>query len=149
MTVHVFSAAKRVGSQSGWSVTNLVMQKLIYLAHMVWLGTHHEPLVNGNFEAWDLGPVHPTLYHHVKFFGSSPVQNIFSNCSDMPDRMARVSGLDHFTEKWADNAPKLIAITHSETGAWASFYSSGKRQVIIPDDAIRQEYERRARQPTN
>ena len=51
MSVHVFSAAGRMGEQSNWTVSNLAMQKLVYLAHMFWLSIHGEPLVDGHLEA--------------------------------------------------------------------------------------------------
>mgnify|MGYP006283548483 CR=1 FL=1 len=77
MTVSVLSAAKRLAARSGWTLSNLELQKILYLAHMVHLGrTDGAPLVHGLFEAWDYGPVHPDLYHRVKIFGSSPVKNI-------------------------------------------------------------------------
>ena len=63
MTTSVLTVAKRLGEQSDWSLSNLAMQKLSYIAHMVHLASFDgEPLVFGNFEAWDLGPVHPQLY---------------------------------------------------------------------------------------
>ncbi|RWO77206.1 type II toxin-antitoxin system antitoxin SocA domain-containing protein [Mesorhizobium sp.] len=66
MTLHVLSAAKHLAKQSGWSLSNLELQKILYLAHMFYLGRTGEPLVSGHFEAWDYGPVHPDLYHRVK-----------------------------------------------------------------------------------
>lgn len=79
MSISVLSAAKYIGELSGWSKTNLELQKIIYLAHMIHLGEHglDSPLVKGYFQAWDFGTVHRELYQKAKNFGAEPVINIF------------------------------------------------------------------------
>ena len=141
MAVHVCSAAKFVGRASGWSMWNLYMQKLLYIAHMFHLGLHDgEPLLEGNFESWDYGPVHPVLYRKAKVFGADPVQNIFRSSSDVEQGLemetleATLKGLKGFS------GAKLIAITHSEDGAWAKHYVPGARGIIIPNEDLIEEY---------
>ena len=75
MTVTVLEAGKQMGRYSGWKLSNLEMQKIVYLVHMFHLGRNDRPLVYGYFEAWNLGPVHPDLYHFVKGFGARPINN--------------------------------------------------------------------------
>lgn len=146
MTVSVFAAAKRLGEQSGWSLSNLEMQKLLYLAHMFHLGKHGTPLVSGQFEAWDYGPVHPELYHRAKIFGSSPVGNVFHTVEDVSGG-AEAELLDDAVKQLSHNRPgKLVAITHWEKGAWAKHYIPGARGVAIPNDDILEEYRERARE---
>jgi uncharacterized phage-associated protein len=140
MTVPVLAAAKRLGERSGWSLSNLEMQKLLYLAHMYCLGGRGRPLIDGHFEAWDYGPVHPVLYHRAKIFGKSPVENIFHSVSDLntePD----IDLLDQAVEQLAHAPPsRLVAITHWDGGAWAKHYRAGGRHIVIPNTAIRQEF---------
>ena len=140
MTVPVLAAAKRLGVRSNWSLSNLEMQKLLYVAHMLHLGQYDEPLVPGLFEAWEYGPVHPALYHKVKVFGSSPVANVFHLAGDLAEGTeARM--LDEAVDKLSHASPgKLVAITHWDGGAWAKHYIPGMRGVAIPNNAIRQEY---------
>ena len=74
MTVNVLNAAAHLIERSNQSLSNLELQKLLYLAHMFYMGRYDgEPLVHGEFEAWDYGPVHPTLYQRARTFGSNPV----------------------------------------------------------------------------
>lgn len=55
-------------------VTPLKMQKLVYIAHGWHLGITGEPLVVDEYaEAWDFGPVFPSLYHEFKHFRASPI----------------------------------------------------------------------------
>lgn len=63
----------KLAQAKGLSVTNLSLQKLIYFAHGLMLRRHRRPLVDGYFEAWDYGPVHPLLYSCFKSAGRSPI----------------------------------------------------------------------------
>ena len=143
MAVPVPAAAKRMCERSGWSLSNLELQKLLYIAHMFHLGETGEPLIIGRFEAWDYGPVQPTLYHMAKVFGSSPVKNIFHTAPPIEGR-PEADTVDSAVDQLGNEPPgRLVAITHWDKGAWARFYVPGERGIVIPNDAIRQEYEDR------
>ena len=92
MTISVFAAAKHLGKQTGWSIWNLDMQKILYIAHRYHLFKYDEPLVDGLFEAWNYGPVHPELYHYAKAFGANPVKNIFRSYKDLENEKNRNRG---------------------------------------------------------
>jgi uncharacterized phage-associated protein len=142
MPVSVFSAAKRLAARSGWKLSHLEIQKILYLAHMVYLGkTKGAPLIKGHFEAWDFGPVHPELYHRAKIFGSSAVQNIFQSDPDLPDGLEQ-NILDEAASKLAGlGAGRLVNATHRSNGAWERNYRPGERGNIIPNEEIWKEYE--------
>lgn len=55
------------------AVTNLALQKLLYFAHALFLVERKQPLVSGYFEAWQFGPVHPTVYQSFKSAGDQPI----------------------------------------------------------------------------
>ena len=145
MTVPVFAAAKRICERSGWSLSNLELQKLLYISHMFYLGRHDEPLIQGYFEAWDYGPVQPNLYHRAKIFGSSPVGNIFRFAEELGDR-AEARMLDEAVAELSKAPPgRLVAITHWDMGAWAKHYVPGGRGIVIPNEDILLEYRDRER----
>jgi len=54
----------------GKPVDPMKLQKLIYFAHGWHLGLIRHPLVDELFEAWEYGPVVPSIYHEFKMFGS-------------------------------------------------------------------------------
>ena len=140
MAISVLSAAKRLGSRSGWSLSNLEMQKILYLAHMFYLGRMGRPLVVGNFEAWDYGPVHPDLYHRAKIFGSDHVQDIFPNISAPPKGPER-SIIDEAFDNLGNLGPgRLVNATHQPGGAWDRNYIPGARHIVIPNQDILEEY---------
>ncbi len=113
MPISVLSAAKHIGKLSDWSKTNLELQKIIYIGHMLHLGKHELPLVVGHFEAWHYGPVHPELYRHAKVFGAGPVQNIFTNEPSLENGSAEKETLDRAYEQVGNfESARLIAIRH-------------------------------------
>jgi uncharacterized phage-associated protein len=143
MTVSVLAAAKWLCERSGWSLSNLELQKLLYIAHMFHLGNNREALVSGHFEAWAYGPVNPTLYHHAKIFGSSPVENIFHTIENLKES-EETRTLDEVYKSLEHAAPgKLVAITHWDGGAWSKNYVPGIKGKTIPDEDIREEFDKR------
>ena len=120
MPISVLSAAKHIGTISGWSKTNLELQKIIYIAHMLHLGEKDSPLVNGLFEAWPFGPVHPELYHKAKVYGAKPVQNIFNSFLPLDNHSLEKLTLENaYDQVGSFESYRLIAITHRDYGAWA------------------------------
>ena len=144
MTTSVLAVAKRMEERSDQPLTHLAFQKLAYIAHMIHLGRHDgKPLVSGNFEAWDLGPVHPQLYRTLRRFGSRPVRpEVFRFVSSMKDNDAS-SLVDDVVTNLSDSTPRLVAITHWEGGAWAKHYIPDEKGILIPNEDILQEYKDR------
>ena len=142
MTVSAVAAAKRLAERSGWALSNLELQKILYLAHMFHMGRNDgRPLVSGNFQAWDYGPVHPTLYHHVKVFGASPVANLFRGVPDVQEGTTEAQILDEALDELASATPgRLVAVTHRKGGAWERNYVPGGRNIVIPNEDILREY---------
>jgi len=136
----VLSPAKYMAERSQWKLSNLALQKLCYIAHMVCLGRHEKPLVAGHFEAWAWGPVHPELYHKVSRHGRDPVaKETFGNVQS-PDETEERQYLDLAVDKLGHDLPRLLAITHWEHGAWAKLYNPKERGTVIPNPVIMQEY---------
>lgn len=141
MTVSALAAVKRMAAHSGWSLSNLELQKLLYIAHMFHLGrTGGEPLVTGHFEAWDYGPVHPAVYRHLRVFGSAPVEDIFHSVQGLGNS-DEAKLLEQAVDQLAHLGPgKLVAITHRKNGAWENNYRPGVRGILMPNEDILAEY---------
>jgi len=52
-----------LGLRESIPITPLKLQKLVYFAHGWYLGFTGEPLLNEGIQAWEYGPVIPSLYH--------------------------------------------------------------------------------------
>ncbi len=57
----------------GRQLTHMHMQKLVYIAHGWNLAVNNEPLIDEPFQAWDYGPVVPSLYRALREYGAGPV----------------------------------------------------------------------------
>jgi uncharacterized phage-associated protein len=138
-------AGKRLAQRSGWTLSNLALQRILYLAHMVHLGRYRTPLVAEAFEAWDYGPVVPVLYDRVKGFGASAVRNVFNTVADPQEGSTEVKVLDEALDRLGRApAAQLVAMTQREGGAWASSYQpSGGGERQIPREAVLHEYRSR------
>ena len=137
-------AAKELCLASDWSLSNLKLQKLLYIAELLFVGEYKgkDQLISGHFEAWDYGPVMPDSYHALKMFGSKPVRNIFRNVPDI-DCAERKERLREVYELYGSmSAGQLVNITHWEGGAWAKKYSPGSNAEIARQDIL-EEYKRR------
>lgn len=145
MAVSVLSAARRICEQSDWTFTNLQLQKILYLAHMMHMGEHNgQQLINGSFEAWDYGPVQPNVYRCVSLFGRRPIQDVFGAVADISGT-SEADTIDQCVAALRNKtASELVSITHWENGAWARHYTPELRGSVIDDADILEEYRARA-----
>lgn len=115
-------------SARGIAVSHMALQKLVYFAHGLVLTRHCRRLVDGYFEAWEHGPVHPLLYASFKHCGKSPIEGramrrSWTEGSTQP----AVADLDPEASKALEDvlialgeqpAWRLRAISHSKDGPW-------------------------------
>jgi len=143
MTIDAISAARYLCEKSGWKLTNLQLQKMLYMADMNYVGKLGERLLDEDFEAWDYGPVLPSLYHHCKAFGSKNLPDIFWNAEDI-EGTSESEILDAAWKNLKKQPPfKLVSITHSSSGAWVQKYVPGAKQINISTQDMIDEYQRR------
>lgn len=143
MGENTLRAAKTICEAKNWQISNLKLQKLLYLAHMMHLGMFNRPLVDGTFQAWDLGPVEPSLYAKVKAYGNKAIPDIFGVASFPKDSTERTA-IDEVLGQIGDkSASVLVEITHQPHGAWAKHYQRNMMGIQIPDRDIKGEYEAR------
>lgn len=141
MSVSSLSAARLVCELRDWKVSNLELQKILYIAHMIYLGNEEVPLLDENFEAWDYGPVIPELYQHVKGFGAKPVGNVFHSVPLPDENTKEYSYIQRAAEVAKGmSAGQLVSFTHRPHGAWSHFYKPGLRNNIILNQNILDEY---------
>tara|TARA_B100000508_G_scaffold140877_2_gene144002 strand:- start:1344 stop:1817 length:474 start_codon:yes stop_codon:yes gene_type:complete len=63
-----------LGNETGESITNLRLQKLVYYAQAWHLANFGKPLFEDEFQAWVHGPVVEELYHNYKQFSFRPIE---------------------------------------------------------------------------
>ena len=138
---NVFTVAKTLGEICNWSISNLKMQKILYLSHMACLGRHRVPLIKSPFEAWDHGPIQPNLYHKIRGFGSDNVKNVFYGV-DTLDEGDAISVLRDMSGFCSFTPGELVGITHIDGGPWSKSYRPNSFGMVIRDSLIQDEYAR-------
>lgn len=144
MAISALSAGRTLCKLRDWSVSNLELQKILYLAHMYYLGRLGVPLIREEFEAWDYGPVIPELYRHLKGFGADPVRNVFHWIDPVAPNTPEYAALSTFAVATKGmSAGQLVANTHWQGGAWDKFYHPNIVGIKIPNSEILNEYRSR------
>jgi uncharacterized phage-associated protein len=126
-----------VSDDAEQDLTPLKLQKLVYLAHSLYMDRFHIPLIEDAVQAWKDGPVVKSIYGVYKEFGNAPIALPKRNLQrrSWPDEVEQTFG-----DVWACfggySASKLRSITH-EAGPWKDLWNVDSRSVVIPNEAIR------------
>lgn len=136
-------------------LTQMQLQKLVYMAHGWNMVINGEPLVSEDPEAWTHGPVFPELYQHTKFLGTKPIARLLSG-NDHSIFGHILGGSEPLRAKltpreksviqnvWKRygrmSGPALSRLTHQPTAPWFQAYAQGKNTPITVD-LIRPHYE--------
>lgn len=142
----VSQVAGTIAERSGWTFSNLALQKLTFLAQMLHLGKTETPFFPEDFEAWDYGPVVPSLYRDLRMFGAGAVAP-FSALDPIAKLTEDESAMiEEIVELGLARRPgQLVAITHWKNGAWAKCYSKHIKNLLIPKSLIKAEYDERVK----
>lgn len=124
----------------GDTVTPMQLIKLVYISHGLMLGAYGRPLINEAVEAWQYGPVVPSVYHETKEFRSSPVAFVdaFSNFTfDAQEIKAMDTASRLFGAK---NGVALSSLTHREGTPWLLTWNARGENGSISNDLIENFY---------
>lgn len=139
------SVAKTLCHISGWTLSNLSLQKMLYMASLYHLGKNKAPLIDGRFEAWDYGPVEPTLYKKVKIFSNDAVEDVFYGVCLIEEGTLEFESINYIYNNLKDRSPsQLVGITHWSRGAWAKVYDPRVNTMPISEEDMLEEYNARA-----
>jgi len=122
-------------------ITNLALQKLLYFAHAHFLIRTRKPLVQGAFEAWTYGPVHPAVYQAFKSEADNPIQgravarNVMTGATTplpTPDDAEVRTHLRDMLQSYGRLSPgRLVEISHAPRGPWATVVNKAKTSVAL------------------
>lgn len=135
------------------SLTNMQLQKLVYIAHGYSLAKLRQPLFYNNIHAFEWGPVIPNLYKTLKQYGAGEITNYISTLE--PPIAEDGEEMEIIREVWQDykefSGVELSNLTHRKGTPWSETWRTNQYGVI-PDELIaeyyRQDlYERFANQP--
>jgi uncharacterized phage-associated protein len=147
------------------SISPLKLQKLVYYAHGWNLALTGEPLIDELIEAWEYGPVIPSLYHEFKGEGKGPIHSPATEWKVKPNGKIRVitPTLDDCPDENIEATKKLLnriwfvygkfsgiqlsAMTHEVDSPWwkTRQETHGRKNADIPDNLIREHFLARVR----
>ena len=145
---------------SGRTLDPMQVQKLVYFAHGWNLALNHAPLIDDTVEAWQFGPVIPTLYHEFKHFGRGPITSKASSLRFIdgdklefeeptlergPATRAVRDLLDAIWQAYgAFTGVQLSNLTHEPGSPWHVTWhrAEGRKNVDIPDELIQEHFAR-------
>ena len=145
-----------IAQTQGIELSNLQVQKLVYIAHGYLLGWIGKPLISDTVQAWKYGPVIEEVYAEFKKYGSNKIP-----ISSMKEEQVQsffnkeegecLSGVLSLYGK--KDAMDLINITHQQSTPWDDIWNKqgGKNQYFaeIPNRLIKQHYEKVIANPAN
>lgn len=122
-------------------ITNLALQKLLYFAHGQFLIQTGRPLVNGAFEAWTYGPVHPAIYREFKHLGAEPIRerakarNVMTGEASAIPSLTEAKVLDQLRGillAYGRLSPgRLVDISHARNGPWWTTVNKAETSVAL------------------
>lgn len=139
-------------------ITPLKIQKLVYISHGWYLAlTNGQPLIDDEYvEAWQYGPVFPSLYHEFKHYGRATIANHATDITfagdDFEISTPRIKENDVDTQDLLNKiwevygnftGLQLSNITHATDTPWESTQREhkGMRNVHIPNGLINEYYQ--------
>jgi uncharacterized phage-associated protein len=133
-------------SQAQNPLTPMQVLKLVYIAHGWMLGLYGRPLIDESVEAWQYGPVIPSLYHRYKKYGSRFI-------NDGPSQQpSGFSGAERrvLDQVWSGYGHRsgvaLSSLTHQPGTPWDFTIKRLGRGAVIPNDLIEEHYRGLGRQ---
>lgn len=137
--------------ERGTELTPMKLVKLVYIAHGWHLGITDQPLLNEIPQAWQYGPVVPTVYHSFKSYGNKQVTQLYSDLtpSGIITPAITDASISLLLNKVWDiysqyNGPQLSTLTHQPGTPWDIVWNQqgGKytHGAIIPNNIIAAHY---------
>lgn len=125
--------------QEGKTITNLKLQKMVFIANGIYLAMTNEPLIEEKVEAWPYGPVIRPLYFAFNKFGSGEIkigETEFSKVEPIEPTEAQKQAMDFTWQACRDfDGIRLSNWSHKEGSAWSK--ANKENLEIIPNDYIK------------
>lgn len=145
-----------LANNEGKVIRPLKLMKLVYIAHGYMLALLDKPTDGTKLEkveAWQYGPVFPSVYYSFKQYGGNPIKEktkVFDFSHDNDPESNEVTPILKDAEEkkicnyvwrhysiYTDNS--LVTILHAKDTPWSRLYKPGKNE-IIPDSDTKNHY---------
>ena len=137
-------------------LSNLQVQKLVYIAHGYLLGWLGKPLISETVQAWKYGPVIHEVYSEFKKYGSNKIPVAYMREDQVrtfftKDEEECLKGV--ITLYGKEDAMNLINITHQQNTPWDDVWNKQggrfERFAEISNNLIKTHYEKVVSNPAD
>ena len=122
--------------------TPMHVLKLAYFSHGWMLGLHDQTLIHEPVEAWQYGPVIPSVFHRYKAFRGDPIDLVPIDRSEQLSVDQQDIVRDVVAVYWEARAIELSNISHNSGSPWDIVMHSHGPDTIIPNRLIQKHYKR-------
>jgi uncharacterized phage-associated protein len=144
--------------RDGERLDHLKLQKLLFLLQGWSLVFAGRPIIRDSIEAWEYGPVIPSVYRTFKEFGNRPINepavwvatDPFTGPTLVPFDASLANEEEQLIERvWQTYRPysglQLSSLTHEDGMAWhiVKTQDPAARSAMIPNDLIQREFQKR------
>ena len=122
--------------------TPMQVLKLTYFSHGWMLGLHDQTLIYEPVEAWQYGPVIPSIYHRYKAFRGDPIDLVpIDRSEQLTVDQQRV--VNDVVEVYREaSAIQLSNISHKAGSPWDMVMNRHGPSTVIPNRLIQEHYKR-------
>ena len=141
-------------------ITQMKLHKLVYFSHGWYLALTGKPLIDETLQAWDYGPVVPSLYQEFKHFRNKNITEVAMDLEPIkgskfsvfvpavaPDDQYTCELLDRVIKVYGKfTASQLSAMTHEPYSPWseARKENPGVNFVGITNESLRKYFKAKA-----
>jgi uncharacterized phage-associated protein len=154
-----------LAEKRGMSMSPMKLQKLVFFAHGWCLALTGNPLIQEHVQAWQYGPVIPSIYHELKGVGNGPITELATYpvqeggklffkvllLRNFPETQERKNAQEIIYRVFSIynrySAIQLSNATHMDGTPWRQVYKEGERSVPIPNETIKAYFEGLANAP--
>lgn len=141
----IANAFLEMAERDAKTLTNMQLQKLVYIAHGFNLALFGDSLIYHNIHAWEWGPVIPKLYKPLRKYGAGIVTDKLQIPDDEQPVAPGSREMSTIKNVWSAygkfSGSKLSSMTHREGSPWSKVWSEHPHG-IIPSETIAEHYKK-------
>lgn len=119
----------RYGMQEGRRLTNVELQKLLYMTQLIHVGLTGNPLFLNKMEAWDSGPTIPDAYAAYREFGDKNISTVGTWELELLNPMSEIIVKNVMKQTEGMNTKDLCRITKHQD-PWMNCYKRSETRII-------------------
>ncbi len=116
-------------NDQGKGISNLKLQKILYFIQAEFLVRNGKPIFRDPIEAWDFGPVVPSVYRRYRIYGGASIP-YYDGEIDFPFKSKDRAIMDEIINSCVDlSASQLVEMTHKQD-PWRDAYKDYRGKII-------------------